>query len=36
MLDQWGDYCTGSSYSLEYVSGPKLLSGGSAATINLM
>jgi len=36
MLDQWGDYCTGSSYSLEYISGPKLPPGGNPATINLM
>jgi hypothetical protein len=35
MLDQWGDYCTGSSYTLEYVSGPKLLPGGNPLLINI-
>jgi hypothetical protein len=35
MLDSWNDYCTGSSYSLEYISGPMLPAGGNPASINI-
>ena len=35
MLDIWNDYCTGSSYSLQYVSGPMLLNGLDPLTINI-
>jgi len=35
MQGSWGDYCTGSSYRLEYVSGPKLPSGGDPLTVDI-
>ena len=35
MIDPWNDYCTGSSYSLQYVSGPKLPAGGDPLTVNI-
>lgn len=35
MLDTWNDYCTGSSYTLQYVSGPKLPAGGDPLSINI-
>ena len=36
MVDSWGDYCTGSSYTIEYVAGPKLAPGGDPLTVNIM
>jgi hypothetical protein len=35
MQGTWGDYCGGSSYTLEYVSGPKLPVGGDPLLINI-
>jgi hypothetical protein len=35
LFDQWGDYCTGSSYTLAYVSGPKLAAGGDPTKIDI-
>ena len=35
MVAPWNDYCTGSSYSLEYVSGPMLKSGQDPLTVNI-
>jgi hypothetical protein len=35
MIDSWSDYCTGSSYSLQYVSGPLLAPGGDPLTVNM-
>jgi len=35
MQGDWGDYCTGSSYKLEYVSGPKLPEGGDPLSIDI-
>jgi acetone carboxylase gamma subunit len=36
MDDSWTDYCTGSSYKLEYVSVSKLVAGALPSTINMM
>jgi len=35
LLDVWSDYCTGSSYSLMYVSGPKLPTGADPLVLNI-
>jgi len=35
LMDSWSDYCGGSSYKLEYVSGPKLPAGGDPLTIDI-
>lgn len=34
-MDSWNDYCLGSSYKLQYVSGPKLLAGDDPLTIDI-
>jgi hypothetical protein len=36
MDDSWTDYCTGSSYKLEYVSGSKLAVGALPSTVDMM
>jgi hypothetical protein len=36
MDDSWTEYCTGSSYKLEYVSGSKLAVGALPSTVNMM
>ena len=36
MDDFWTEYCTGSSYKLEYVSGSKLAIGADPSTVNMM
>jgi hypothetical protein len=35
LMDSWNDYCQGSSYKIQYVSGPKLPVGGDPLTINI-
>lgn len=35
MVSPWNDYCTGSSYKLEYVSGPLTLTGANPLTIDI-
>ena len=34
--DSWTEYCTGSSYKLEYVSGSKLAVGALPSTVDMM
>jgi hypothetical protein len=36
MDDSWTNYCTGSSYKLEYVSGSKLAAGALPSTVDMM